>query len=349
MKEKGRKAPLSYPKLSDVAQLAGVSPATVSRVLNNTAPVHENTRLKVLATIAEIGYHHPLNSISPQPTVQGTIALLITDILNPFFPEIVRGVEDEAESNGLGLLLYNTSEDPQREKKALHALSERHVDGIIACASRIPAKDLIALHERKKTPLVVINRRLNQPDIPCIVVDLENAAYRCVQHLLYLNHKRIAFLPGIDTSESSYARRHGIEVALNEVGLTLPAEMCPPSFPSIGGGFQAMSALLSLPEKERPTAVIAYNDIMAFGALHAIRTYNLQVPDDISVVGCDGILMAAHSNPPLTTIDQPKYDMGRLAIQTLRQILNHQYMPSGGYTLMESPLIIRESSGPCPR
>ena len=108
-----------------------------------------------------------------------------------------------------------------------------------------------------------------------------------------------------------------------------------------------MSALLSLPEEKRPTAVIVYNDIMAFGALHAIRTYGLHVPNDISVVGCDGLLMSAHSNPPLTTIDQPKYNMGRLAMQTIRQIRDHQYPPIGGYTLMESPLIIRESSGPC--
>ncbi|HCI79991.1 MAG TPA: hypothetical protein DHW02_09890 [Ktedonobacter sp.] len=347
MKEALKKAAVSSPKLVDVAQYAGVSPATVSRVLNNTAPVHESTRERVRAAIAALGYQHPL-SMSDTRIADGTIALLITDILNPFFPEIVRGVEDEAESGGFMLLLCNTSEDPLREKKALQALSERHVDGIIACASRIPTEDLIALHERNNTPLVVINRRLHRPDIPCIVVDLEDATYRSAQHLLNLNHTRLAYLSGLESSESSRARRHGIETALAEVGLTLPPEMCPSSFPSIEGGFQAVSALLTLPEDRRPTAIIAYNDIMAFGALHALRTHGLHVPDDISVVGCDGLLMAAHCNPPLTTIDQPKYTMGRLAMQTLRQILNNQQSLMGGYTLMESHLIIRESSGPCP-
>ena len=350
MKDVVRKTPLPSPKLVDVARYAGVSPATVSRVLNNTAPVHESTRERVQAAIAMLGYQHPLNTPESHAT-SGTIALLISDILNPFFLEVMHGIEDEAESSELMLLLCTTSEDPLREKKALQALSERHVDGIIALAgqARIPTEDLIAFHEYKNIPLVVINRRINRPDIPCIVVDLENAAYRSAQHLLDLNHTRLAYLAGLETSESSRARRLGIEAALKEAGLTLPPEMCPASFPSIEGGFQAVSALLSFPEEKWPTAIIAYNDIMAFGALHALRTHGLHVPNDMSVVGCDGLLMAAHCNPPLTTIDQPKYTMGRLAMQTLRQMLNDQRPPMGGYTLLESPLIIRESSGPCLR
>jgi DNA-binding LacI/PurR family transcriptional regulator len=347
MKETTRKVSFTSPKLADVAHHAGVSSATVSRVLNNTAPVHESTRERVQAAIVALGYQHPLNMPSPYIT-NGTIALLITDILNPFFPEVVRGVEDEAETSGFMLLLCNTSEDPLREKKTLQSLSERNVDGIIACASRITTEDLISLHEHNNTPLVVINRRINRPDIPCIVVDLENAAYRSAQHLLDMNHTRFAYLSGLASSESSYARRRGIELALHEAGLTLPPEMCPSSFPSIEGGFQATSSLLSLPEDKRPTAIIVYNDIMAFGALHSLRTHGLHVPNDISVVGCDGLLMAAHCNPPLTTIDQPKYNMGRLAMQTIRRLLNNQQSLMGGYTLMESPLIIRESSGPCP-
>jgi DNA-binding LacI/PurR family transcriptional regulator len=128
---------------------------------------------------------------------------------------------------------------------------------------RIPTEDLITLHEYRNTPLVVINRRINRPDIPCIVVDFENAAYRSAQHLLDLNHTRLAYLVGLESSESSHARRLGIE-------------------------------------------------------------------NGISVVGCDGLLIAAHCNPPLTTIDQPKYNMGRLAMQTLRQMLNDQRPPMGG-------------------
>lgn len=335
------------PTLLDIARHAGVSPATVSRVLNNSAPVSEETRERVFASISALGYKQAESS-NDKEDMPGTIALLITDILNPFFPEVVRGVSDVAELHGLASLLYNTAEDPQQEKKILRGLLKRHLDGIIVCASRIPSSDLIELYEESHIPLVVINRRIDHQHIPSIFVDLENAAYRSAQHLLGLQHTRIAYLAGHGFSESSQARRRGVVQALDEVGLSLPPEWCPASFPSLEGGFQAMSALLSLPIEKRPTAIITYNDLMALGALHAIRTYGLHVPDDISVVGCDGITVAAHSNPPLTTIDQPKYRMGQLAMQTLWRILDEGYTSYGGYTLMESPLVIRESTGPCP-
>ncbi|GHO47329.1 LacI family DNA-binding transcriptional regulator [Ktedonospora formicarum] len=334
-------------KLIDVARTAGVSPTTVSRVLNNTGPVNEGTRARVLAIVAELGYK-PTGGVRPQPRKeQRTIALLISDILNPFFPEIVRGVEDEAGTNGLTMLLCNTSEDPQREAQALTTLIERQVDGIIVCASRIESSALVTLYEQSKIPLVIINKNLNHPEIPCVLIDFENAAYRSTQHLLRLNHTRIAYLAGNSLASPSLARRRGIDMALRERNRTLQPEWCPTSFPNVEGGFQAMSSLLSRPRAEQPTAVIAYNDIMALGALHAIRTYGLRVPDDISVVGCDGIVMAAHSNPPLTTIDQPKYRMGQLAMQMLRLLIEGRNVPSSGYTLMESPLIVRESTAPC--
>jgi LacI family transcriptional regulator len=336
---------MSNAKLIDVARVAGVSPTTVSRVMNNTAPVNEQTRTRVLAAIAELGYKP--SAIPIQANVeQRTIALVISDILNPFFAEIVRGVEDEAGTNGLAMVLSNTSEDPQREAQALNALAERPVDGIIVCASRISNDALIALHEQNKIPLVVINKNLNHSDIACILIDFENAAYRSAQHLLRLSHTRIAFLSGNSASIPSALKRQGIEKAFKEANLTLHAEWCPASFPNVEGGFQAMSSLLALPHDERPTAVITYNDVMALGALHAIRVHGLHVPDDISVVGCDGIAMAAHTNPPLTTIDQPKYRMGQLAMQMLRQIIDNHDVPNNGYTLMESPLIVRESTAP---
>ena len=333
-------------KLVDVARIAGVSPTTVSRVMNNTAPVNEQTRARVLAAIAELGYKSSTLAPLSANTERRTIALVISDIRNPFFPEIVRGVEDEAGTNGLAMVLCNTSEDPQREAQALNALAERAVDGIIVCASRIANEALIDLHEQTKIPLVLINRNLYHPSIPCVLIDFTNAAYRATQHLLRLNHVCIAYLAGNSISSPSLARRKGIEKALQEAHLALHPELCPASFPNVEGGFQAMSSLLALPREEQPTAVIAYNDIMALGALHAIRTNGLSVPDDISVVGCDGIPMAAHSNPPLTTIEQPKYHMGQLAMQMLRVAIEGHIPPSNGYTLLESPLIVRESTAP---
>ncbi len=143
-------------------------------------------------------------------------------------------------------------------------------------------------------------------------------------------------------------RRRGVEMALAEAGLELRSEWVLPSYPDVNGGFQVMSALLALPPTQRPTAVITYNDLMALGALHAIRSHHLRVPEDISVIGIDNIHMAAHANPPLTTLAPPKHRMGRMAMQLLRRMMAGEEPPESGYTLVECPLIVRESTGPAP-
>ncbi len=331
------------PKIHDVARRAGVSPATVSRVLNHTAPVRENIRARVLDSLQALGY---ASARSTSATFQKTVALLIPDILNPFFPEIVRGVQDEASADGSVSLLFDTNEDPQRELQLLHMLSNQSLAGIIHCGSRSTPADLNAARRKLAVPMVILNRCLRQPGIACITVDFEKATYRATRHLLDLHHTRIAYLTGPTHSETSHARQQGIETALTEVGLPLRPDWCVASFPNIDGGFQAMSALLTLPAQERPTAVIVYNDVMALGVLHAIREHHLRVPEDFSVIGVDDIAMAAHSNPPLTTIAQPKYRMGRLAMRLIRQMNEGQPPPGDGYTLMESTLIVRESTAP---
>ena len=330
------------PSLMDVAQQAGVSPSTVSRVLNGTAPVREGVRMRVLKATAALGYEHVPHR-SSKGTLTNAVALLIPDILNPFFSEIVRGVQDESADEFMPLLL-DTVEDTQREQQYFHLLATLPICGLIVCGSRIAAEDLAKAVSRQRTPMVVINRSIRHPNVACLMVDFQSATCRAVGHLLDLNHSRIAYLAGPSTSETSLARRRGVEQALTAANLSLRPELCPTSFPSVDGGFQAMSALLALPPAERPTAVIAYNDMMALGALHAVRAHHLRVPEDISVIGIDDIAMAAHTNPPLTTIAQPKYRMGRTAMKTLRRMIQGQPPPEEGYTLMESPLIVREST-----
>jgi|WetSurMetagenome_2_1015567.scaffolds.fasta_scaffold49274_2 LacI family transcriptional regulator len=336
----------AHPSLAEVARQAGVSSSTVSRVLNNTAPVSEDVRRQVLLASAELGYRHvPHRSVKTPPT--SSIALLIPDILNPFFAEIVRGVQDESADEYMPLLM-DTAEDLQREKQYFRLLSTQSVCGVIVGGSRIAAEELAAAISHQQIPMVVLNRPVRHPHVACLMVDFEVATYRATCHLLSLNHTRIAYLAGPSQSEASQARRRGVERALSEANLHFPPELCPVSFPGVDGGFQAMSALLALPAAERPTAVVAYNDLMALGALHAIRVHRLRVPEDISVIGIDDISMAAHTNPPLTTIAQPKYRMGRVAMRILRQMMQGQPPPEDGYTLMESPLIVRESTGPAP-
>ena len=334
---------ISRPSVLDVAEHAGVSPATVSRVLNNTTNVRESVRVRVLESVAAVGYK--VSTTRRAAVTQKTVALLITDILNPFFPEIVRGVQDEARLDNIALLLCDSAEDPQWEQKILATLANQAVDGVIVCASRLATQDLIAFHDRYHTPMVVVNRRIGHPEIPCIVVDFASAAYTIGRHLINLGHTRIAYLTGPSATEASQVRRQGLEQALQEASLTLDPELCLSGFPNVEGGFQATSVLLSMPLAERPTAIMAYNDIIAIGALQAIRAHNLRVPEDISVVGFDDIAMAAHTNPSLTTIDQPKNHLGKLAMRMLRQMMQGEVMQGKGYTLVESPLVVRESTG----
>lgn len=336
------------PSLLDVARHAGVSPATVSRVINNTAHVRDSVRERVLASVQALGYAAPAAPVSAASLQRNAIALIIPDILNPYFTEIARGVQEEASADKLMPLLLDTAEDPQRERDLLRVLSSQPVCGIIACGSRIPLQDLVAECAHLSMPIVLINRTLRLPNVACIIVDLKNATYRAARHLLNLNHTRIAYPSGPSQSETSLARRAGIEEALTEAGLTLRPEWCPVSFPDVAGGFQAMSALLALPVENRPTAVIAYNDLMALGVLHAIRVHHLHVPEDISVIGIDNIPMAEHSNPPLTTLAPPKHRIGRMAVQMLKRMIEGYVLPEEGYTLIECPLVVRESTAPAP-
>ena len=181
-------------------------------------------------------------------------------------------------------------------------------------------------------------------------MDFESAMISDTKHLLALGHTRIGHLASPSTGEIAVTRQRGIQTALTEAGLALRPEWCPivPPGREVGGGVQAMRVLLDLPEHERPTAVIAFNDIIAVGALHAIHSHGLHVPQDISIIGVDDIALAAHAYPPLTTISQPKYHMGKLAVQTLRRMSENQSGMSSNCTFLEIPLIVRESTAPPP-
>lgn len=339
------KADRPRPSLSDVARLSGVSPATVSRVLNHTAGVREDVRQRVLGAVRELGYLAP--PYTSAPVRNNSIALLIPDILNPYFTEVVRGVQMEAAADGFMPLVLDTHEASEREEEFLNTLAEQPVCGIIAVGSRISNDELVSIRTHMNIPMIVINRILHLPNLACILVDLENATYRATRHLLDLGHTRIAFLPGPATSETSNLRRRGVDKAMAENGLVLGRGISPATFPDIDGGFQAMSALLALSPAERPSGVICYNDLMALGALHATRSHHLRCPEDISIIGIDNIAMTPHSNPPLTTLGIPKAQMGRLAMQILRRMIAGQPPPEDSYSLVECNLILRESTGPC--
>jgi LacI family transcriptional regulator len=331
--------------LLDVARHAGVSPATVSRVVNNSAPVSDIIRARVISSAEVLGYE-----ISPARAGAGgfarTVAVIVPDLLNPFYPELIRGIDLEARQDDTALILYDTAEDTQPEEHMLRMVTSHALDGVIIAGSRFATDNLLTHCKRYAIPMVVINRSTpSSAEVACIRVDFEKATYHAARHLLSLGHQRIGFLSGPELTEMVLARRRGLEDALTEVGLALKPAWLASGFPNVAGGFHAMSSLLSLPEQDRPTAVQAYNDLMALGALKAIRSHRLEVPRDISVVGFDDIASASHSNPPLTTIEQPKAYMGSLAMRTLRELMDRRLGLGGGFTMLESRLIVRETTG----
>lgn len=332
--------------LADVANHARVSSATASRVLHNTGPVSEKLRRRIQASASALEY-------TPRRTVQrreqGTIALLLGDLLNPYFSEVAWGVQDEADNAQMIVAPYILTDHPRRQQQLLQKLSKQPVVGAILTGTS-PFPELLEWQERHRVPLILLNRRVSQPGVHSIMVDFENAMYRATQHLISLHHTRIGHLASPSTGEIAEARHRGIKTALKEIGLSMRPEWCPvvPPGTEVEGGYQAMRVLLELPADERPTAVIAFNDVVAFGALHAVRAFGLQVPQDISIIGVDDIFIAAHAQPPLTTIGQPKYRMGKLAVQTLCRMSEGRMAIGNNRTLMESPLIVRESTGPAP-
>lgn len=335
--------------LAEVAQAAGVSSATASRVIHGSGPVSDDIRARIENAIAELGYE-PRKKLPTEQPHEGMIAVLCGDLVNPYFPEVVRGIQEEVDNYGMILSLYNLTDHPQRQKILIQKLSRQNVDGVVVMGSR-PFPALLEWQQKQRIPMVLINRTIHLPLIHSIMVDFENALYRATQHLINLNHTRIGYLQAFASIDIAVARQRGIEAALNEAGLSLSPEHCTlvPPGTEVDGGFQAMNALLDLPPEKRPTAVLAFNDLIAIGALHAAWMRGVRIPQEMSMIGVDDIFPSLYANPPLTTIGQPKFRMGAMAVQRL-QLMNHEsWTATNNVTILESPLIVRESTGPAPR
>jgi DNA-binding LacI/PurR family transcriptional regulator len=333
----------SSPTISDVARLAEVSIATVSRVIHNTGAVNKETRSRVEEAVERLGYQ-PRRTPKKSPS-EKIVLLLSGDVVNPFFAEIIRGTQEEIDSQQHMLAIMQIAAN---HGQIIRAASQLPVVGVVLTGTS-PFPELMAWREEAGIPLVVINYRINQAGVSCIAVDFSDAYARATRHLLDLGHTRIGYIDVNGNSEISQARMRGYLDALAEADIPFDPKLYTslPAETYVYGGFQAANSLLSLSPAERPTAVLAFNDLFALGIMHAVRAHGLLVPDDISVVGCDDIPMAAHTHPPLTTIGQPKYRIGKLAISTLLQMCQDAPEQMGSYTLMESSLIIRESTSRC--
>lgn len=347
------------PKLADIAALAGVSVSSVSRFMNQPMLLSEDLQTRIGQAAQTLGYNaspaateeaSPRSSSKPRNGGQlynDVLAIVITDASNLYLADLVFGVQEEAKLDDIQTIIVNTSNDIERERNTQKWLGQLNLKGIIVSGTDIGGQDWVTFYEQTRVPLVLENIRVQHPNIFCIGVDFETVGRRITQYLMDLGHSRIGYLAGPATAEHSLARRRGIEQALSEHGFGLRPECCPNVPNTYEGAVQGTTHLISLPDEQRPSAIIVYNDMLALGALQAAQAHRLRVPEDLSIISFDDIVIAAHTRPALTTVSLPAQRIGRLAVQWLRRTwanLPHQ-VPQGGLTLLESRLVVRESTG----
>lgn len=324
--------------ISDVARRAGVSTMTISRVVNNRGEVHPETRERILQVIEELGYRPSSVARSLITQKSQTIGLLVPDITNPFFPDIVRGAEDVAYREGYTLYVSNIDEKPERERLVMQRFEASMVDGLILCAPRQHANELYPLLQRHPHA-VVINREVPLELAGSVVNDDLFGSMRAVHHLLASGRNRIGCLAGPPTSRTGQLRVQGFETALAATGQHLDRTLIETCDPNEHGGHEGLLRLLVRhPDLD---GVVAFNDLVALGALQAAQEHQISVPGQLAVIGNDDIRMAALATPPLSTIRIDRYRLGQMAMEMLLE----QIQGSPGRTVTLRPeLVVRQSA-----
>lgn len=299
--------------IKDVAAYANVSVATVSHVINNTRYVTPELRERVLQAMRELDYAPNLVARGLRSNRTNLIALVIPDITNPYFPEVARGVQDVANQHDYVTILGNTDRDIAQERRILHILSRQRVEGIILNPGGVTADELLPI-QNAGVHIVIFGHQIDHPAFDSVMVDDRQAARDIVNHLISRGHRRIAHL-GSSRPNSGRLRYEGYLEALHEHGLSADPALVTEGPWTQKGGYTAMNNLLQ--HRPLPTAVFAANDLMAIGAMQSIKEAGLRIPDDIAVAGFDDIDQAACVSPSLTTVRQPKYEMGKKLAEIL--------------------------------
>jgi DNA-binding LacI/PurR family transcriptional regulator len=326
--------------IKKVAERAKVSTATVSRLLNKTSYISPETAKKVWSAIEELGYYPNINARGLASGRSLLLGLIVSDIVNPFFPELVKTFEECAVEKGYEIITANTNYDPARTAMRVRQLIERRVDGVAVMTSEMD-QSLIDELSARGIPIVFLDTGEIQEKISNIRIDYEQGISQAVNHLLDLGHRRIGFISGPLDLKSSRIRRSAFLRFLREHGIIEKKELVTTGDHKIAGGREAMNRLLEL--KKRPTAVLASNDLTAIGALRALRDHGLHVPDDISLIGFDDITLAETIDPPLTTVNISRVKVAESAFQSLFELINGE-TEFGREMRVETMLVLREST-----
>ncbi len=324
--------------MRDVARKSGVSITTVSHVLNETRPVAEKTRARVLRAAAELNYY---KNTSARLLVRGRsdlLGLIISDIENPFFPELIKSFEKACAAARMEVLLCATNYERSQAENALRRMLENRVQGVAVMTSQFEEALARQLTE-KKVPLVLLGSRPVQQDRGSIAIDYSKGISDAIRHLFELGHRAIAIAAGPEEQVSAVQHKRAIVDALKKLGLRPFSILQGDHRPESG----AWAARILLSARERPTAIFCGNDRMAIGAIGAAVDMGFRVPENVSIVGSDDVWMARYCSPPLTTVRIPRDTLGQLAFDVLAKMLRSKRR-SGVHHVLETQLIERRST-----
>lgn len=320
----------------DVARVAGVSVSTVSRALSRPDSVSSGTLAKVLETARGLGYRPNLAARNLITGRTGAIGLVVPDIENPFFASITKGVQDRARAAGYAVVIADSDEDPSREGDLVREMS-RQVDGVVLCSPRSPDGVIETL--AREFPIVLVNRQCGT--VSAVLVDNLGGVRLALEHLRALGHRRIAYVGGPAASWSTRARLAAAHSVVAEHPDTELIDLG--SFqPYVSGGIAAADLLVA----SGATAVLAFNDLVAFGLLDRLHRRGVGVPHEVSVVGVDNIPMSALTSPALTSVGIPLVNCGRAGVDVLVQLLRNPGQPAGHQHDLSFQLVVRESTSP---
>ena len=331
--------------IKDIAKAAGVSHSTVSRALSDSPLVKAETKARIQHLAREMGYSPDARARSLVTGRTHTVGMVVTTIADPFVAEVVQGIEGTAHDHGYTVILSSSNSEPEREIAAVEMLRAKRVDGVIVTSSRIGALYLEHV-ERIGVPVVLINNHNEQSGhyTYTVTVDNRHGSFLATSYHIQLGHRRIAYITGPANHSSDTDRLAGYQQALEEHNIAFDPALIMPGNGRPDGGMRALHMLIEM--SQPPSAVFCYNDMTAIGLLRAAREAGISVPGDLAVVGFDDIPFALYVYPPLTTITQPKVEMGRLAMEMLLTLMTADDPASMELSdiVVKGELVVREST-----